>query len=279
MARDVTEWQAAVLTSEERMPTVEWNVETWDKDPRWIQDGEEWSVTWGGSEAQWFGSILPRIHAFVPTGTILEIVPGYGRWTQYLKGNCDHLIVVDQAEKCIKACQRRFAADANITYHVNDGRSSAMILDKSIDFVFSFDSLVHAEADVIEGYLDQLALKLNPNGVGFVHHSNLGVYQQAAAIIRQIPNEFREVVLNRTYLSSTQFRAASVTAELFQAYCRKANLQCISQETVNWGTEGLLIDCFAVFTPSASVWSHPTKVLNNTEFMKEASLIRRLLRQ
>ena len=37
-----------------------------------------------------------------------------------------------------------------------------MIQDKSIDFVFSFDSLVHAEAEVIEAYLNQLAMKLQP---------------------------------------------------------------------------------------------------------------------
>ena len=32
-----------------------------------------------------------------------------------------------------------------------------MIPDASIDFVFSFDSLVHAEADVIQAYLGDAA--------------------------------------------------------------------------------------------------------------------------
>ncbi|MBR8827309.1 MAG: hypothetical protein DSM107014_05285 [Gomphosphaeria aponina SAG 52.96 = DSM 107014] len=49
-----------------------------------------------------------------------------------------------------------------------------MIPDDSIDLVFSNDSLVHAEADVIESYLAQLSLKLKVNGVGFIQHSNLG---------------------------------------------------------------------------------------------------------
>ena len=100
------------------------------------------------------------------------------------KSIVQYLAVVDLAEECIKACQQRFASDSHISYFVNDGKSLAMIQDKSIDFVFSFDSLVHAEAEVIEAYLNQLAIKLQPNGIGFIHHSNLGKYQQAFVTYR-----------------------------------------------------------------------------------------------
>ena len=75
-------------------------------------------------------------------------------------------MVVDISERCIEACRQRFAAESHIAYHANDGRSLEMVADRSIDFVFSFDSLVHADADVIEDYLRQLGRKLTPNGVG-----------------------------------------------------------------------------------------------------------------
>ena len=127
-------------------------------------------------EAQWFGAILPRIHLFIPTGTLLEIAPGHGRWTHYLRKYCERLLVVDLSQKGIEACQKRFAGSPNITYHVNDGVSLSMIADESVDFAFSFDSLVHAEMDVIGSYVAQLAKKLKPNGVGFFHHSNMGSY-------------------------------------------------------------------------------------------------------
>ena len=188
------------------------------------------------------------------------------------------LAVVDLAEECIKACQQRFAADSHISYYVNDGKSLAMIQDKSIDFVFSFDSLVHAEAEVIETYLNQLARKLSQNGVGFIHHSNLGKYQQALALIDKIPSEFRELVINRIFLASTHWRAGSMTAELFEHYCDQAGLHCISQELVNWGTEDLLIDCFSVFTPKDSIWARPNNVIENKDFMREAVLIQQLSR-
>ena len=55
------------------------------------------------------------------------------------------------------ACRRQFADCSHIDYFVNDGKSLAMIADKSIDFAFSFNSLVHVEVDVLEAYLHQLA--------------------------------------------------------------------------------------------------------------------------
>ena len=161
------------------MPTLEENKLAWDTTYPWIQQGEEWSWEWGGSEARGYGSILPRIHAFIPARTILEIAPGFGRWTHYLKGSCGSLIGVDLGENCIRACRQRFAAERHLSFHVNDGKSLAMVADESIDFAFSFDSLVHAEADVIGAYLEQLARKLKTDGIGFIHHSNLGQYGPA----------------------------------------------------------------------------------------------------
>jgi 2-polyprenyl-3-methyl-5-hydroxy-6-metoxy-1,4-benzoquinol methylase len=256
------------------MPTIAENQQTWDENYEWAKQGDEWSSSWGGAQAQWVGSILPRIHALMPTGTILEIAPGFGRWTNYLRTYCDRLVVVDLSEKCIKACQQRFKADTHIDYHVNDGKSLAMIPDQSIDFVFSFDSLVHAEADVLETYLTQLATKLTPNGIGFIHHSNLGRYQPALTLIEQIPIELRAEIVNKELLEPTHWRAGSMTAKLFADYCDRANLQCIGQELVNWGNDGLLIDSFSLFTPKNSRWSRDNQIIENLGFMQEADLIK-----
>lgn len=63
--------------------------------------------------------------------------------------------------------------------YVNDGKSLAMVEDRSVDFAFSFDSLVHVEADVIAAYLNQLGKKLKPGGFTFLHHSNLESYRKS----------------------------------------------------------------------------------------------------
>jgi len=258
------------------MPTVEQNLQEWNINYDWTKEGEEWSSVWGGSEAQWFGVILPRIHAFIPTGTILEIAPGFGRWTNQLKNYCEHLVIVDLAENCISACQQRFASESNITYHVNDGKSLAMVPENSIDFVFSFDSLVHAEADVIQAYLNQLAKKLKSNGVGFIHHSNIGGYRRVFAIGERISGRLRNLLIQRGVIDENHDRAFTMTAPLFEKYCDQAGLQCVSQELVNWGTKKRLIDCFSVFTPKMSPWARPNEVIENSDLMKEAHMIRRL---
>jgi 2-polyprenyl-3-methyl-5-hydroxy-6-metoxy-1,4-benzoquinol methylase len=259
------------------MPTVEENSQKWNAAYGWHDQGEVWSAPWGGSAAQWFGAILPRIHAFLPATTILEIAPGFGRWTTHLKDSCEHLIVVDLAENCIEACRRRFADESHITYHVNDGKSLAMVPDRSIDFAFSFDSLVHAEADVMRAYLEQLAAKLKPNGVGFLHHSNIGAYRRSFSLSRRIPSVLRDRLIQGRIIDQTHWRAFSMTASLFAGFCEQAGLQCVSQEMVNWATKRL-IDCFSVFTPKSSTWARPNVVVENPGFMREAAMIRRLSR-
>ena len=135
------------------MPSVETNKSVWGDDYAWPQRGDEWSAPWGSATTQWHCVILPRIRTFLPASTVLEIAPGYGRWTQFLQPEAQRLIVVDLSESCIEACKSRFAEATNISYHVNDGKSLAMVVDESVDFAFSFDSLVHADLDVLRAYL------------------------------------------------------------------------------------------------------------------------------
>ena len=47
----------------------------------WAEGGTEWSQAWGATRLLFHGSLYPRIAAFVPTGHLLEIAPGFGRIT------------------------------------------------------------------------------------------------------------------------------------------------------------------------------------------------------
>lgn len=251
----------------------------------WGQQGDEWSAEWGTTEILWWGTIVPRIHAFVPAGTVLEIAPGFGRCTQYLKDLCQQLTLVDLTERCIDACRQRFSTERHITYHVNDGSSLAMIPDGSVDFVFSFDSLVHVEADAIKRYVEQLGTKLTRDGVGFIHHSNIGAYVDRAT------GRLPFYIDNAN--NGSNWRAESMTATAFAEYCDRAGLRCLSQEIISfypefsfrWGRPGqrfgwlrqqlvdrygrILNDCFSVFARKGSKWDRPTRVLVNRDFMRE----------
>lgn len=260
------------------MASVEENREAWTNWD-WNQQGDEWSTPWGGTAALWYGALLPRLHHWLPTGTLLEIGPGSGRWTQYLKELARSVVLVDLTEVCIKACRERFRESSNLAYHVNDGRSLPTIADGSIDFAFSFDSLVHVEADVIRAYLSELGRTLTPDGIGFIHHSNIGEYATQLAVGRRLPARLRPAV-ERLGLSlfNEHWRAETMTARVFEELCRQAGLQCRSQEIISWRTGGALIDCFSVFTRSTSRWATPNRVVENRGFMREARSIEQCAR-
>ena len=98
----------------------------------WREAGEEWSQPWGNSAAQWSGTIFPRIREFLPTDTILEIAPGFGRWTHYLKDYCDELWAVDKSSECIGACRDRFAGEAHVHCCLNDGRNTQAAFNEDL---------------------------------------------------------------------------------------------------------------------------------------------------
>ena len=253
------------------MPGVDDNEAVWTAGWDWSQQGDEWSSWWGGTDAMWFGALLPRIHQFVPAPTILEIAPGYGRWTQYLKELCERLVVVDMAENCIEHCKRRFAGTDTIEYHVNDGRSLDAVADDSVDFVFSFDSLVHADADVVEGYLGQLARKLKPNGVGFIHHSNLGAYRIAREVARRVPRRVLVPLTQRGVLIDlSAWRSETMTADRFATQCERVGLVCFAQESICWERGFYLLDTLSMFTPKGSQLARERRVVRNPMFRAEA---------
>lgn len=228
--------------------------------PKWSnyalsQAGDEWSYAWGGTDNLWNKTIYPRIKLNLPADHILEIAPGFGRITQYLASLCKTLTVVDLTPRCIEACKERFKDYRHIRYFVNDGKSLEMIADNSIDFVFSWDSLVHAESDVLRSYLLQLSRKLKEGGAGFLHHSNVGAYKN--------PDTGQLSVVNK------HWRATSMSAELFRQYCKEAGLICVTQEIIGWGGE-ILNDCFSFFIKDSS-YSGPDTIVNELpDFMREA---------
>ena len=180
--------------------------------------------------------------------------------------------IVDPAENCIEACRRRFGDDLRLSYHVNDGRSLAMIPDRSIDFVFSFDSLVHVPRDMVAAYVRQLADKLKDDGVGFIHHSNLGEY--ASSVAERLPRRARKFLVKAKVLDQDHQRAPDMTAELFRASCAEHGLTCLCQELINWRGRRLL-DCFTTFARAGSKWAGASKIIRNPDFMREAERIRR----
>jgi ubiquinone/menaquinone biosynthesis C-methylase UbiE len=247
------------------MPSIDENKRSWETEYDWPQGGDEWSGYWGSPRAQWEGCLSPRIFPFL-SGRILEIAPGHGRWTQFLQTCCTSLIGIDLVPSAVKQCQQRFEGHANLEFQVNDGLTLPMVADASIDFAFSFDSLVHAEADALSSYARELARVLKPGGAAFIHHSNL------CGIQRSPWDKIRRRVSGLTF--ETHWRAASMSADKMRKFVAGAGMSCVQQELIPWG-EGwpVLIDCLSTIL---NVSGKECAVIENRRFMEEAAAIKRI---
>ena len=223
----------------------------------------------------------PRsFHGFVvlfPRGECWKLHPGYGRWSRFLIDCADEYVGVDMNPNCVSACRTRFASASHATFVANDGKSLAAVGDDSIDFAFSFDSLVHVEIDVLEAYFRELSRKLSPDGVAFVHHSNLGeIDQTALRLSRRLSRTARRLpladVLRRLRLTDIDhWRAPSVTSQKVADVGQATGLVCIGQELINWGQQSRrMIDCLSILTRSGSKWERPNVVVRNPYFVAEA---------
>jgi SAM-dependent methyltransferase len=235
------------------MPDLKWNQDRWDVRYEWPESGDEWSAAWGGPRPHWYGAILPRIARWLPARRILEIAPGFGRWTQFLLRQSERYYGVDLSPKCVQRCRQRFAAFDRAHFIQNDGRSLQMIPDQSIDFVFSFDSLVHAELDVLGPYCEQLVRKLSADGVAFIHHSN--------ALAGFDPG------------TTAEGRARTVSSRVVKEVVEKGGGRVLVQEEMNWASTAR-IDCMTTFCRDSAYPHVNYQLIENSNFMAEAEAIR-----
>ena len=236
------------------MPDLDWNRTFWNDQHPWPESGDEWSVGWGGPRPQWYGAIFPRITRWLPAQKILEVAPGFGRWTQFLLRQTDEYYGVDLSPRCVQRCRQRFSAFNRAHFIQNDGRSLQMIADDSVDFVFSFDSLVHVELDVLGPYCEQINRKLNANGVAFIHHSN--------ALNGVGPDQ-----------PHAEGRGKTVSSAAVKQIIERTGGRVLIQEEVNWAGKAR-IDCMTTFCRTPAYPYLRYKLIENDNFMQEMALIK-----
>ena len=244
------------------MPAIDKNLAMWSDPENWPEHGEGWSQTWGSSESMWHGSILPRIAPFLPAAHIVEIACGHGRVTRFLHAHCEHFVGVDLSPTCVEHCRQRFADVAHAEFHETDGSSIDRVTDSSIDFAFSWDSLVHADAKALGGYLIALARKLRPGGAAFLHHSNLGAYVDESG---------------QPTVENPHWRDSGVSASLVRDLASGHGLVCRSQELVQWGAP-IYNDCFSLLRrplPGSAAPADP-RVSEHPDMAAEMNHFRRL---
>lgn len=133
----------------------------------WSRRGEEWTMDAGWKARLIDLYLIPNIPE---GGTILEIGPGGGRWTEVLQNRAAQLHVVDVSERAIELCRERFVNFSNIEYSVGDG-STIPLPEASIDAVWSYDVFVHIDPISVRGYFQEFRRILRPGGRAVIHHA------------------------------------------------------------------------------------------------------------
>jgi ubiquinone/menaquinone biosynthesis C-methylase UbiE len=134
----------------------------------WQTKGEEWSAS-----PEWKAALVAEVlEPYMPEGgTILEIGPGAGRWSEVLRNRAAKLIVVDVAERALELTRERLGADGDVTYVRSSGSTLPGVPDSSVDAVWSFDVFVHIAPPDVASYLAEIGRVLRPGGTAVIHHS------------------------------------------------------------------------------------------------------------
>jgi ubiquinone/menaquinone biosynthesis C-methylase UbiE len=155
--------------------TTQENRDIWDGWD-WSLYGEEWTEDvrrFRGMEPDEWKSRLVQ-EAMVKYarrgGTILEIGPGAGRWTEELRALAGRLILADLSPTCLALCRERFG-DAGVTYVLTDGRSLPEVEADSVDFIWSYDVFVHINPTDTDRYLSEFARLMKAGGFASIHHA------------------------------------------------------------------------------------------------------------
>jgi SAM-dependent methyltransferase len=166
------------------MPTLEEN-RFWDRYD-WPQDGDEWTdqaAFCGVTYSLWKQDIVDTfiVPSVAKNSTVLEVAMGHGRWTPFLAQLAQRYVGIDLSPSCVTFCRKRFAHLKNADFHLTDGRKLPPIASGSIQFVWSFDSFVHIEPDVLEDYMAEFARVLSPGGQCSIHHPGTPTRSQRAS--------------------------------------------------------------------------------------------------
>lgn len=253
--------------------SVDENFEMWQETYRWPDAGDEWSSGWGGPHDQWRNWLAPRLAASTGgrstcSAVAVEIGCGHGRWTQFLASAHERVIAVDLAPACVAATRARFEDDDSVTVLQCDGSSLRGVEDASVDLVFSFDSLVHADAITMDAYVAECARVLRLDGVAFLHHSNLGACVPDRSRLLQRRSIRRFLASMGIAEPNVHWRDPTVDADVVARSARRHGLVCVEQELLTWGTRRQLIDCISILQRGTERQAEPSRVVNR-RFMTE----------
>jgi SAM-dependent methyltransferase len=156
--------------------TVSDNLAQWDVHHAWTEEGDEWAgqaAACGVPYQDWKKGMVERYQPLGPRGgTVLELGPGHGRWSEALVERAGLLVLCDVSPNCLDACRQRLAGRGRLRTHLSGGSDLPGDLSGAVDAVWSYDCLVHVGPLDFQQYLVEMARVLKPGGIAVLHHAN-----------------------------------------------------------------------------------------------------------
>jgi SAM-dependent methyltransferase len=179
-------------------------------------------------DARWASLIWPFIHG-CDFAVCVDLAAGHGRNTRKLLElpACGKVYLVDINQENIDFCSARFNNEPRVACIRNSGFEIEAVESASVTLVYSFDSMVHFDSDVVRSYLGEIGRILRPGGHAFLHHSNY--IGNPGGDVHQNPHW-------RNFMS----------AELMVHYAAKEGLGTIRQQKLDWNHDGSYIDCLSL---------------------------------
>ncbi len=160
--------------------------------------------------------------------TVVEIGAGHGRNSEKLRHLAGKIYLVDINAENVQFLKERFAGADNVQLVLNNGVTIDDVPDGSATFVYSFDSMVHFDSDVVRAYLKEFCRVLKPGGLGFCHYSNY---------TGNPTGSYRDHPAWRNFMSR----------ELFEHFAAKEGLASLRSELFDWGRDGTFSDALTLF--------------------------------
>ncbi|HEY4280463.1 MAG TPA: class I SAM-dependent methyltransferase [Conexibacter sp.] len=104
---------------------------------------------------------------------VLEIGCGGGKFSAHLRPRTRHLICADISADMLARTRRHVGEGPDVEYVQLSGRDFAGVPDASVDFIYSYDVLLHLQPQNVFSYLRDARRVLRPGGVFMVHAINL----------------------------------------------------------------------------------------------------------
>lgn len=168
-------------------------------------------------DEQFFGPFLGH------SGTLLELGPGGGRFTEFLLARCGTLIAADTSPAMLEKIRHRFRDLERLKCMLLDGQGLASVPHESVDAVFSYDVFVHLPQWDIFNYMTEFARVLRPGGKAIIHHGNVLSELGWANFLSEIP-----YTVNR---HKHYGNFSIMTPELMENFVRRAGLVVHSLRT------------------------------------------------